>query len=158
MLPVPCDNDAYQKTMGCAIARLRENSIEHVVFGDLFLEDIRQYRVDQMLGTGIAPLFPLWLKNTAELSRKMVDEGLRAIITTVDLRVLPIEFVGRQYDHDFLNDLPDGVDPCGENGEFHTVAIAGPMFSEEIEVEIGERYVSGDFAYIDVIPTKDMTR
>lgn len=152
MLPMPCDNEAYQKEMSQVIDRLKDKGIEHIVFGDLFLEDIRQYRLDQMYGTGIEPLFPLWRLDTGKLARNMIDEGLRAIITSVDLRVLGAEFVGRVYDHKFLDDLPDGIDPCGENGEFHTVAIAGPMFTHAIKVKVGERVVRGDFAFADVVP------
>lgn len=152
MLPMPCDNETYRQEMGRAVLDLQKKGVEKIVFGDLFLEDIRQYRVDQMHGTGIEPLFPLWQIETAGLSRKMVDDGLKAIVTCVDQRVLPAEFVGRSYDHSFLDDLPAAVDPCGENGEFHTVAVAGPMFVEEIAVEVGEKVVQGDFVFADVIP------
>lgn len=151
-LPMPCDNEIYRQEMGRVVARLKAEGVEHIVFGDLFLEDIRQYRLDQMRGTGIEPLFPLWQLDTGRLARDMVDEGLSAIVTCVDQRVLNAEFVGRPYNHEFLDDLPDGVDPCGENGEFHTVALAGPMFSRAINVAVGERVVHGDFVFADVVP------
>lgn len=154
MLPMPCDNETYRARVGAAMDTLLERGVEQIVFGDLYLEDVRQYRVEQMQGSGIEPCFPLWQEDTKQLSREMVDCGLRAVVTCVDLRVLPIEFLGRSYDQAFLDSLPANVDPCGENGEFHTVVTAGPMFSGEIAVELGETVISGDFAHIDVIPAK----
>ncbi len=151
MLPMPCDNEVYQQKMSAMIKTFHERGVQCVIFGDLFLEDIRQYRVDQMQGTGIKPIFPLWKEDTRLLSRQMVDEGLEAIVTCIDQRVLPAAFAGRRYDHSFLDDLPDGVDPCGENGEFHTVTVSGPMFTQDIAVEIGEQVVRGDFVYTDVM-------
>ncbi len=152
MLPMPCDNETYSRLLGSTIEVLRDRGVKQVVFGDLFLEDIRQYREEQMQGSGLSPLFPLWLRDTKKLSRDMVESGLRAFVTCVDQRALSAEYVGRQYDHNFLNDLPPGVDPCGEKGEFHTVVVDGPMFSSGISVEIGETVLRGDFAFVDVVP------
>jgi len=152
MLPMPCDNETYRRLVGDTIEVLRERGVKQVVFGDLFLEDVRQYREEQMQDSGLSPIFPLWLRDTKQLSRDMVESGLRAIVTCVDQRALPAEYVGRQYDHVFLNDLPPGVDPCGEKGEFHTVVVDGPMFLSGIPVEIGETVVRGDFAFADVVP------
>lgn len=152
MLPMPCDNETYRRLVGGSIELLRERGVQNVVFGDLFLEDIRQYREEQMAGSGLGLLFPLWLRDTRQLSRDMVASGLRAIVTCVDQRALSAEFVGRDYDHSFLDDLPAGVDPCGENGEFHTLVVDGPMFSAGLSVEVGEKVVRGDFAFADVVP------
>ena len=119
-----------------------EDGITHVAFGDLFLEDIRDYRIRQLAGTGIEPMFPLWCsaQDTPGLARRLLDGGVRAVLTCVDPRQLRTEsFVGRAYDEAFLADLPPGVDPCGERGEFHTFCTAGPMFAAEIAVEVGER-------------------
>jgi uncharacterized protein (TIGR00290 family) len=155
MLPMPCDNETYRHLLGNTIEVLRERGVQNVVFGDLFLEDIRQYREEQMEGSGLGSVFPLWLRDTGRLSREMVNSGLRAVVTCVDQRALPAEFVGRQYDHVFLDDLPAGVDPCGENGEFHTLVIDGPMFSGGLNVELGEKVVRGDFVFADVLLAGD---
>ena len=152
MLPMPCDNETYRRLVGGTIEVLRERGVQNVIFGDLFLEDIRQYREEQMQGSGLGAIFPLWLRDTRHLSRDMVDSGLRAVVTCVDQRTLSAEFVGRQYDHAFLDDLPVGVDPCGENGEFHTLVIDGPMFSSGLNIEIGEKVSHGDFTFADVLP------
>ena len=151
MLPMPCDNETYRRLIGGSIETLRERGVQQVVFGDLFLEDIRQYREEQMQGSGLAPLFPLWLRDTKQLSREMIESGLRAVVTCVDQKALSAEYVGRHYDHAFLDELPACVDPCGENGEFHTVVIDGPMFSAAIPVQIGEKVTHGDFAFADVL-------
>lgn len=151
MLPMPCDNETYRRLVGGTIEVLRERGVQNVVFGDLFLEEIRQYREEQMQGSGLGSIFPLWLRDTGQLSRDMVDSGLHAVVTCVDQRALSAEFVGRQYDHTLLDDLPAGVDPCGENGEFHTLVIDGPMFSSGLNVEIGEKVTHGDFAFADVL-------
>lgn len=151
MLPMPCDNETYRRLVGGTIEVLRERGVQNVVFGDLFLEEIRQYREEQMQGSGLGSIFPLWMRDTGQLSRDMVDSGLHAVVTCVDQRALSAEFVGRQYDHTLLDDLPAGVDPCGENGEFHTLVIDGPMFSSGLNVEIGEKVTHGDFAFADVL-------
>lgn len=152
MLPMPCDNETYKRLVGGRVEALRERGVQQVVFGDLFLEDIRQYREEQMQGSGLEPIFPLWMRDTKQLSREMVESGLRAVVTCVDQRALSSDYVGLQYDHDFLDGLPPGVDPCGENGEFHTVVVDGPMFSECISVQVGEKVYHGDFAFADVVP------
>lgn len=155
MLPMPCDNETYRRLVGGTVESLFERGVQHIVFGDLYLEDIRQYREEQMAGSGIEPIFPLWLRDTGQLSRDMVESGLRAIVTCVDQRVLSADFVGRQYDHRFLDELPAGIDPCGENGEFHTLVIDGPMFSGCLNVSVGEKVLRGDFAFADVVPVGD---
>lgn len=134
-LPYPCSNQDYETQMRKACARAVEEGFDAVAFGDLFLEDIRAYRVDRLRGTGLGPLFPVWGIPTGELARKMVASGLRARITCVDPKQLPATFAGRVFDETFLRDLPPEVDPCGERGEFHSFAFAGPMFRQPIAVE-----------------------
>jgi diphthamide synthase (EF-2-diphthine--ammonia ligase) len=153
-LPWPCSNAAYEERMSAVIARAREEGITHVAFGDLFLEDIRHYRIRQLSGTGIEPLFPLWgsAAGTWDLARQMLTAGLRAVLTCVDPRQLPESFVGRHYDATLLADLPTGIDPCGENGEFHTFCFAGPMFTGEIAVQVGETVSRDGFCFADLIP------
>lgn len=155
MLPMPCDNETYRQRVGLTVEKLRGRGVKQVIFGDLFLEDIRQYREEQMQGCGLDPVFPLWQRDTSQLCRNMVDSGLQAVVTCVDQRVLSAEYLGRQYDHQFLDDLPPDIDPCGENGEFHTLVTAGPMFSWPIAVKIGEKVFRGDFAFVDVLPIGD---
>ncbi|MBI1873075.1 MAG: adenine nucleotide alpha hydrolase [Acidobacteria bacterium] len=151
-LPWPCSNADYERRMLEVIDRARAEGVTHVAFGDLFLEDVRDYRIRQMSGTGVDPLFPLWTTpaDTPELARRMLENGLRAVVTCVDPRQLSASFVGRGYDREFLADLPAGVDPCGERGEFHTFCFAGPMFDSAIAVETGETVTRDGFAFIDV--------
>jgi len=155
MLPMPCDNETYRQRVGLTVEKLRERGVKQVVFGDLFLEGIRQYREEQMQGSGLDPIFPLWQRDTGQLCRDMVNSGLQAVVTCVDQRVLSAEYLGRRYDHQFLDDLPPDIDPCGENGEFHTLVIAGPMFFGPIAVRTGEKVSKGDFAFVDVLPVGD---
>jgi uncharacterized protein (TIGR00290 family) len=153
-LPWPCSNEQYEQRMRIVIDRAREDGITHVAFGDLFLEDIRDYRIRQLSGTGIEPMFPLWCsaEDTPGLARRLLDGGVRAVLTCVDPRQLPESFVGRAYDEAFLADLPPGVDPCGERGEFHTFCTAGPMFAFEIAVQVGERVTRDGFCFADLLP------
>ena len=153
-LPWPCSNDEYERRMRLVIDRAREDGITHVAFGDLFLEDIRDYRIRQLAGTGIEPMFPLWCSasDTSDLARRLLDGGVRAILTCIDLRQIPESFAGRAYDGALLADLPPGVDPCGERGEFHTFCTAGPMFASEIPVEVGERVTRDGFCFADLLP------
>jgi diphthamide synthase (EF-2-diphthine--ammonia ligase) len=136
--------------MSAAIARAKTEGFTHVAFGDLFLEDIRRYREDRMRDTGLTPMFPLWLRPTAALAREMLDGGLEAYLTCVDPRVLPSAFAGRRFDAALLEDLPPEVDPCGERGEFHTCAIAGPMFSKRIDVAPGAVVERDGFVFADL--------
>jgi uncharacterized protein (TIGR00290 family) len=154
-LPWPCSNADYEERMSVLIGRAREAGITHVAFGDLFLEEVRAYRVRQLSGTGIEPLFPLWTSPAAtpDLARQMLDGGLRAVLTCVDLRQLPEPFVGRPYDALLLADLPPGVDPCGERGEFHTFCLAGPTFAAELSVRLGKTVSRDGFCFIDLLPT-----
>jgi uncharacterized protein (TIGR00290 family) len=133
-LPWPCPNAVYEERMARAVEEARGRGVTHMAFGDLFLEEVRAYREAQLAGSGITPLFPLWGTDTAALARQMVDAGVEAILTCVDPSKLPPDFAGRRFDHAFLDALPPGVDPCGENGEFHTCVLAGPMFQEAVRV------------------------
>jgi diphthamide synthase (EF-2-diphthine--ammonia ligase) len=126
------------------------NGVEGIAFGDLFLEDVRAYREKQLKGTGLEPIFPLWRQPTHELARAMVRSGLRAKLTCVDTKQLNADFVGRDFDENFLAALPAGVDPCGERGEFHSFVYAGPMFEVEIPVFVGERVVRDQFVFADL--------
>lgn len=151
-IPQPCSNAEYEASMGAAVADARQAGVTHMAFGDLFLEDIRAYREEKLAGSGIEPLFPIWGRPTAELSREMVDAGLRAVVTCVDPKQLDASFAGRIYDSSLLDDLPDGVDPCGERGEMHSFAYAGPMFAEPLRVTTGEIVERDGFVYADVLP------
>jgi uncharacterized protein (TIGR00290 family) len=150
-LPHPCSNEAYERIIAGVIGRAQGEGVEAMAFGDLFLEDIRAYRERQLEGTGLEPLFPIWGIPTHELARTMVTAGLRAHITCVDPRQLDRSFAGRVFDADFLADLPAGVDPCGENGEFHSFATDGPMFSKRLEVQAGEVVERDGFVFADLL-------
>ena len=149
-LPWPCSNEHYEGAMRGACAEALGRGIEAIAFGDLFLEDVRRYREDRLRGSGLTPVFPVWALETRRLAAEMVASGLRARIVCVDPKKLPPEFAGREFDADFLRDLPAGVDPCGENGEFHSFVYAGPMFREAIPVESGEVVERDGFVFADV--------
>jgi uncharacterized protein (TIGR00290 family) len=150
-LPFPCSNEIYEERLRTAISAALADGIEGVAFGDLFLTDVRQYRERMMEGTGIAPLFPLWGRPTDQLAREMIDGGLRAQITCIDPSHLPATLAGKEYNSDFLKALPDGVDPCGENGEFHSFAFDGPMFNRKVEFAIGETVTRDGFIFTDLL-------
>jgi uncharacterized protein (TIGR00290 family) len=151
-LPSPCPNDVYEEKMQAAMAMAVEDGVEAIVFGDLFLDDVREYRERAMLGSGIRPMFPLWHRPTNELARDMIRSGIRAILTCVDLAKLPLAFAGREFDEHLLADLPARVDPCGERGEFHTFVWDGPGFRKPIDVRTGEIVIREGFAFCDVLP------
>ena len=149
-LPDPCSDEQYRAAMSLVLDEARERKVQAVAFGDLFLTDVRAYREAQLGGTGIAPLFPLWDRPTAALAGEMIGNGMEAIVTCVDTEQLDARFAGRSFDRSLLEDLPEGVDPCAENGEFHTVAIAGPMFHDRVDVEVGDVVDHGRFVFVDV--------
>lgn len=151
-IPHPCPNEAYEAAMARAMERAKRERVECVAFGDLFLEDVRQYRIDRLAPTGIEPVFPIWGLDTSALAREMVASGLRAHITCVDPKQLDPAFAGRTFDADFLDDLPEGVDPCGEKGEFHSFAHAGPMFAKPVVVTPGETVERDGFVFADLLP------
>jgi diphthamide synthase (EF-2-diphthine--ammonia ligase) len=145
------------------VAQAEQDGITHMIFGDLFLADIRAYREQKLAGSGITPVFPLWERPTPELARAMMASGLEAYLATVDMKKLSAQFAGRKFDAQLLADLPEGVDPCGENGEFHTCVVAGPMFSHRLAVSTGERVERDGYAYCDlvldsVVPAKRLVR
>jgi uncharacterized protein (TIGR00290 family) len=149
-LPSPCSNDDYERRMAAATAQALADGFTHVAFGDLFLEDVRRYREQRLRESGLEPLFPLWGRDTTALAREMVEGGLRARVTTVDPRALDPRFVAREFDRAFLDELPPPVDPCGERGEFHTFAYAGPMFAGEVAIETGEVVERDGFVFADL--------
>lgn len=150
-LPHPCPNTEYERIMRSLIERAQAAGVTHMAFGDLFLEDIRAYRERQLTGTGITPVFPLWGLETKQLARDMLAGGLRAHLTCVDSRQLDATFAGRAYDDALLDELPAGIDPCGEHGEFHTFCYAGPMFDRPLAVRTGEVVVRDGFVFADLL-------
>lgn len=151
-LPWPCSNEVYERAMRTAIADGLERGATHIAFGDLFLEEIRTYRMKQLEGSGLEPLFPIWHEPTQALARRMIDAGVEAVLTCVDPNKLPRSFAGRRFDHAFLEELPESVDPCGENGEFHTCVLAGPMFREPLHAAVGEVVERDGFYFADLVP------
>jgi uncharacterized protein (TIGR00290 family) len=151
-IPSPCPNEIYERAMAAAVERAVAQGFTHMAFGDLFLEDIRRYREDRLAGTGLTPIFPLFGIDTTMLSREMVAGGLRARLTCVNPTVLDARFAGRDFDGALLDDLPASVDPCGERGEFHSFAYAGPMFSKPIDIQSGEIVHRDGFVFADVLP------
>jgi uncharacterized protein (TIGR00290 family) len=148
-LPWPCSNRQYESQMHAACERAVAAGIDAIAFGDLYLADIRAYRERQLAGTGLDPLFPVWQLPTRELARQMIAAGLRAKVTCIDPKILPREFAGRDFDAEFLADLPTGVDPCGENGEFHTFVYDGPMLHHPIPIQLGEVVERDGFVFAD---------
>ena len=151
-LPWPCTNEDYEDRMQTATAELLKRGVEVMIFGDLFLEDVRAYREKQLEGSGIRPVFPIWGEPTDQLARKMIAEGFDIRVVTCDPSRLDPSFAGRRLDEAFLQDLPAAIDPCGENGEFHTAVVDMPMFRAPIPVTWGEHVIRDGFAYADLIP------
>lgn len=152
-LPFPCSNEEYEARMRVVIERARNEGVTQVAFGDLFLEDIRAYRENMMAGTGIQPVFPIWCTRdeTKALAQEMLNNKLRAVLTTVDPKRLDLSFSGRMYSAGLLGDLPEGVDPCGENGEFHTFCFDAPIFVHPIPVQVGETITRDGYVYSDLL-------
>jgi uncharacterized protein (TIGR00290 family) len=153
-IPYPCPNEDYERSMASAMDRARAEGVTHVIFGDLFLQDIRQYREQQLARCSMTPVFPVWGIPTDQLARDMVAGGLEAWLACVDPRKLDRDFAGRKFDSRLLDDLPAGVDPCGEYGEFHTFASAGPMFRAPISVAVGETVEREGFVFTDLLPAR----
>lgn len=149
-LPWPCSNDDYERIMGEVCRSAAEEGIEAIAFGDLFLADIRAYRERQLAGTGLEPLFPLWQIPTDQLAREMIRGGLRAKLTCIDPKILTRDFAGREFDLTLLRDLPGNVDPCGENGEFHSFVYGGPMFRNPVAIRTGEIVERDGFVFADL--------
>jgi len=156
-LPSPCSNEAYESIMSEVVAQARAEGMTHIAFGDLFLEDVRAYRIRQLAGSGVEPMFPVWSAphETPALAKQMLDAGLQAVLTCVDPRHLDLGFAGRPFDSALLAELPSAVDPCGEHGEFHTFCWAGPMFRSEIRVVRGETVTRDGFCFADLKPEEE---
>jgi uncharacterized protein (TIGR00290 family) len=151
-IPYPCPNEVYEREMGAALERFRSQGIRHLVFGDLYLEDIRRYRETRMAPLGMECVFPLWHRPTETLAKEMLDRGLRARLVCVDPRQLDRSFAGRPFDERLLADLPPGVDPCGERGEFHTFVTDLPRFRSPVSVRPGEVVERDGFVFADLLP------
>jgi uncharacterized protein (TIGR00290 family) len=150
-IPFPCPNDVYEREMAAVLAQAKADGVTHVIFGDLFLQDVRAYREEKLAQAGMTAVFPLWQRPTNTLGREMIAGGVEAHLATIDLSKLPPSFAGRRYDDSLLADLPPHADPCGENGEFHSFVAAGPMFTRRIPVTIGETIERDGFAYTDLL-------
>lgn len=151
-IPFPCSNEVYEAAMGEACAKAIAEGVEVIAFGDLFLEDIRAYRIEKLKHTGLRPLFPLWGRPTADLAREMIAGGLKATLTCVDPKQVDASFAGRDFDATLIADLPPSVDPCGERGEFHTFAWDGPMFRRPLAITRGEVVARDGFVFSDLLP------
>jgi len=151
-LPWPCSNKEYEFAIKLAFEEIRvAHDVTHIAYGDLFLEDVRQYRIDLMKDSKLTPLFPIWKTPTKELADTMVSSGLSAFLTCVDPKQLSEKFAGQKFNADFLSAIDDGIDPCGENGEFHTFVNAGPMFKSEIPIQVGETVTRDGFVFTDLM-------
>ena len=150
-LPWPCSNEVYEQRISAAVGAAQAAGVEAMVFGDLFLRDVRRYREQTLEGTGLRPLFPLWERPTQAVAQELLELGVRAVVSCVDTSQAPTELAGRWYDEALLAELPPGVDPCGENGEFHTVVVDGPGFSSPLPVTIGETVERDGFLFTDVL-------
>ncbi len=149
-LPQPCSNADYERIMKKTCETAVQSGIEYIAFGDLFLTDVRAYREKQLENSGLQPVFPVWGMPTRELAHSMIKSGLRAKLSCVDPKCLAAEFVGRDFNEQLLSDLPQDIDPCGENGEFHTFVYAGPMFENNLSVEVGEIVSRDGFVFADL--------
>ena len=150
-IPYPCPNEVYEARMAAALADAKAAGVTRVIFGDLFLEDVRRYREEKLASTGIAPVFPLWQRPTDALAREMIDAGVETYLACVDLKQLSKTFAGRRFDHALLEELPVSADPCGEKGEFHSCVVAGPMLLRRIPVTVGDVVEREGFAFADLV-------
>jgi uncharacterized protein (TIGR00290 family) len=150
-IPYPCPNEIYERAMAAAMGDAKARGVTHIIFGDLYLEDVRAYRERNLAATGIAPVFPLWQKPTGRLARDMIEAGVEAHLAVIDLTKLPAAFAGRRFDAGLIDALPASSDPCGENGEFHTFVSAGPMLARKISVRVGETVERDGFAFADLL-------
>jgi uncharacterized protein (TIGR00290 family) len=151
LIPYPCPNAIYEKKMHDVLSHWKDRGITHAIFGDLFLEDIRRYREENLAKLNIIPVFPVWGRDTASLAKEMLEVGFKAVITCVDPKKLAATFAGRQFDASLLKELPAAVDPCGENGEFHTFVYDGPVFREPIPVGTGQTVERDGFIFTDLL-------
>lgn len=152
-VPKDGSNEEYEERMREALTAYLAAGITAAAFGDLFLEEVKQYREEKLLSVGLKGVFPLWLRDTTQLAKSFISRGFKAVITCVDTQVLPQDFVGREYDEQFLADLPPGVDPCGENGEFHSFVYDGPIFQHPVRFTLGEKVLKNNrFYFCDLLP------
>jgi uncharacterized protein (TIGR00290 family) len=149
-LPWPCSNEVYEDRMAAAVASAVDDGVTVMVFGDLYLEDVRAYRETALAGSGITAMFPLWGRDTGELAHEVIELGIRAVVTCIDPRQVPAALCGRWYDEAFVAALPPGADPCGENGEFHTFVAASPDFAAPLDVVVGDVVERDGFVFADV--------
>jgi uncharacterized protein (TIGR00290 family) len=157
-IPYPCPNEVYEARMAAATTQAKSTGVTHIIFGDLFLQDVRAYREAKLAGSGITPVFPLWGRPTAALAREMIDAGVEAYLVCVDRKRLAANFAGRRFDPSLLDALPPDVDPCGENGEFHSFVAAGPMLNGRVAVHLSETVERDGFAYADLVPDIGLRR
>lgn len=150
-IPYPCSNEDYETVMKAFVERTKEQEIEYFAFGDLYLEDVRDYRLEKLNGTGIKAVFPAWGLDTKKLSREMVDSGIKTYLTCIDPNKLDPCWAGKLYNHEFLDSLSDETDPCGENGEFHSFVINAPFFKESLEVKVGKVVEREGFVFADIV-------
>ena len=153
-IPYPCPNAEYEARMGEAVGRLHAAGVTQVAFGDLFLEDVRNYRMARLAGTGVSPIFPLWGEDTRALGKEMIDSGLRARLVCLDPVKMDRAFAGREFDRRFLEELPASVDPCGERGEFHTFVTDSPAFARPVTVSLGAVVERDGFVFQDLMPAE----
>ncbi len=151
-IPPNCTNGLYEERMTEALIPYRERGIRSVCFGDVHLADVRAYREHNLATMGMSGIFPLWKRDSARLARRFLEHGFKAIVVCVDTELLSKSFLGRTYDAGFLRDLPEGVDPCGEDGEFHTFVFDGPNLSRRVRFTVGEIEDRGRFVYQDLLP------
>jgi uncharacterized protein (TIGR00290 family) len=154
-VPIPprCSNDDYESRMRSALDHHRSAGVTQVICGDIFLEDVRRYREERLLGNGLTGVFPLWQRDSGELAKRFIHLGFRAVLCCIDTHVLDERFAGRVYDETLLAEFPATVDPCGENGEFHTFVFAGPNFAEPVPYTLGEYVLREErFGYRDLLP------
>lgn len=151
-IPYPCPNSVYEEKMRETMLYWMERGVTHAVFGDLFLQDIRKYREEKLAPLNVTPVFPVWGTDTAALAKEMISSGFRAILSCVNPKKLDPKFAGREYNPSLLADLPPNVDPCGENGEFHTFVYDGPIFKQPIPIQVGERLMRDGFQFADIVP------
>jgi uncharacterized protein (TIGR00290 family) len=152
-IPYGCPNELYESRMSQAVAVAINQGVTHMAFGDLFLEDVRQYRERMLESTSLQPLFPIWGRPTRALAEEMIASGHKAVITCVDPKKLPKTFAGREFDSSFLSDLPENIDPCGENGEFHSFVYNSPLFKGPIAIQLGEIVERDGFIFADLLPS-----
>jgi uncharacterized protein (TIGR00290 family) len=151
MIPYPCPNQVYEQKMASVLSVWKAKDVRHVIFGDLFLGDIRKYREEKLAQIDMTPVFPLWMSDTKQLAWEMLKAGFRAVITCVDPKKIAPAFAGRFFDESFLKSIPPQVDPCGENGEFHTFVYDGPVFKRPISVRVGELVTRDGFVFADIV-------